>query len=291
MIGHYFSIALRNLRRSPFTALVNVLTLALGLVAFVAAYAVVAYWGNSDRHFANTDRTFVITANLALRDGSITTGKFPQTTDFYERYLRLEFPEFETLARARIWNRQASVIGGRTPRARGGPRRGPGVPRHLRPAVRRRRSRTALQSPNSLVLTEAAALRLFGTKDALGKTVSLGGNLIDATVTGVLGEIPEPSHLGSSESAPLHFEIMAPYELYERLAEAVNRPATPPPAAAAAAANANGDGSAERRGGCPARCGRRGGDRGRRRDARRCAAARAATKTGSAAIAARPTRC
>ena len=50
MIGHYFSIALRNLRRSPFTALVNVVTLALGLVAFVAAYAVVAYWGNSDRH-------------------------------------------------------------------------------------------------------------------------------------------------------------------------------------------------------------------------------------------------
>jgi putative ABC transport system permease protein len=240
MIGHYFSIALRNLRRSPFTALVNVLTLALGLVAFVAAYAVVAYWGNSDRHFANTDRTFVITANLALRDGSITTGKFPQTTDFYERYLRLEFPEFETLARARIWNRRASVT------ADG--RRALVVGLAVDPAFldifdlpfAAGDARTALQSPNSLVLTEAAALRLFGTTDALGKTVSLGGNLIDATVTGVLGEIPEPSHLGGSESAPLHFEIMAPYELYERLAEAVNRPATPPPAAAAAAANANG---------------------------------------------------
>jgi putative ABC transport system permease protein len=247
MFGHYFSIALRNLRRAPFTALVNVLTLALGLVAFVAAYAVVAYWGNSDRSFANTDRTFVITASLALRDGSITTGTFPQTTDFYERYLRLEFPEFEKLARARVWNRQASVS------ADG--RRALVIGLAVDPAFLEifdlpfiaGDPRTALQSPNALVLTESAALRLFGTKDAVGKIVSLGGNLIDATVTGVVGEIPEPSHLGSSESAPLHFEIMAPYELYERLAVAVNRPQTPPPGSG----GANGAGASARTGETP----------------------------------------
>jgi putative ABC transport system permease protein len=248
MIGHYFSIAFRNLRRAPFTALVNVLTLALGLVAFVAAYAVVAYWGNSDRAFANADRTFVITANLALRDGSITTGKFPQTTDFYERYLRLEFPEFETLARARIWNRQASISAdGRRALVIGLAVDPQFLDIFDLPFIAGDR-RTALESPNGLVLSEAAALRLFGTKDALGKIVSLGGNLIDATVTGVVGEIPEPSHLGSSESAPLRFEIMAPYELYERLAVAVNRPQTPP---AGATAGANGAGAPPQAGGAP----------------------------------------
>ena len=84
-----------------------------------------------------------------------------------------------------------------------------------------------------MLLTRAAALRLFGTEDVLGKTVSLGGNLIDATVTGVLGEIPEPSHMGNSPSAAMKFDIMAPYELYERLREAVNRPL--PPAGGSAA--------------------------------------------------------
>jgi putative ABC transport system permease protein len=237
MIAHYLSIALRNLRRSPFTAFVNVFTLALGLVAFVAAYAVVAYWGNSDRHFANTDRTFVITAHLALRDGSINSGTFPQTTDFYERYLRLEFPEFERIVRARIWNRQASV----TADGRGARVAAVAVdPEFLDifdlPFLAGD-PRTALQSPNGLLLTEAAALRLFGTTEALGKTVSLGGNLIDATVTGVLAEILEPSHLGDAESAPLHFEIMAPYALYEQLNAAVNRP-QPPPATANSAATA-----------------------------------------------------
>ena len=65
MLGHYLAIALRNLHRAPFTALINVATLALGLVAFVAAYAVVSYWSHSDRHFANADRTYVITASVA----------------------------------------------------------------------------------------------------------------------------------------------------------------------------------------------------------------------------------
>src|SRR5690554_864856 len=109
MFTHYLTIALRTLGRAPFTALVNVFTLALGLVSFVAAYAVVAYWHGGERHFANTGRTYVITASLALRDGSIATGTMPQTNELYERYLRVEFPEFEAIAKANVWSREASV--------------------------------------------------------------------------------------------------------------------------------------------------------------------------------------
>ena len=48
-------------------------------------------------------------------------------------------------------------------------------------------------------------------------------------MTGVLGEIPEPSHIGSSASAPLHFEIMAPV----RALRAARRSGQPPADAAA----------------------------------------------------------
>ena len=109
MLSHYLDIALRNIRRSPFTALVNIATLALGLTSFVAAYTVVAYWGNSEQHFANADRTYVITANLALKDGSVTTGTVPQTNELYERYLRIDYPEIEAIAKANMWNRQSSI--------------------------------------------------------------------------------------------------------------------------------------------------------------------------------------
>src|SRR5215471_8618421 len=228
MLGHYLAIALRNLRRAPFTAAINVATLALGLVAFVAAYAVVAYWRDSDRHFATADRTYVITASLALRDGSIATGTMPQTNELYAKYLKVDFPEIEAIVRANAWNQQASI----TADGRGARVIAVAVdPEFLDifdlPFIAGD-ARTALASPDGLLVSEAAALRLFGTKDVLGKTITLGGNLIDATVKGVIGAIPEPSHLGNSRSASLHFDIIAPYDLYERLRTAVNRP--PPPA-------------------------------------------------------------
>ena len=224
MLGHYFAIALRNLSRAPFTAAINVTTLALGLVAFVAAYAVVAYWNHSDRYFANANRTYVITAKLALRDGSISTGTMPQTNELYSKYLKLDFPEIESIVRANAWNQQASI----TADGRGARVVAVAVdPEFLDifdlPFIAGD-PHTALASPDGLLVSEAAALRLFGTKDALGKTIALGGNLIDATVKGVVGAIPEPSHIGGSRSASLHFDIIAPYLLYERLREAVNRP-------------------------------------------------------------------
>lgn len=231
MLGHYFAIALRNLRRSPFTALINVATLALGLVAFVAAYAVVVYWSQSDRHFPNAARTYVITASLALRDGSISTGNMPQTNDLYQKYMRLEFPEFEAIARANPWSKTSSVTAdGRRARV---------VAVAVDPEFLdifdlpfiAGDPRTALATPDGVLLSEAAAVRLYGTRDVLGKTISLGGNRIDATVKGVIGKIPEPSHLGSSRSASLNFEMIAPWDLYDRLRQSFNTPPTPPPGA------------------------------------------------------------
>lgn len=251
MLGHYLDIAFRNIRRSPFTAIVNVATLALGLTSFVAAYTVVAYWGKSERHFANADRTYVITANLALKDGSISTGTVPQTNELYERYLRIDYPEIEAIAKANMWNRSSSIT------ADGKASRVIAVavdPEFLDifdlPFLAGD-PKTALRDPNGLLLTESAALRLYGTRDVLGKTLTMGNNLIDATITGVIATIPEPSHLGTGPTATFPFEMMASYPLFERLRELVNRPPSPPPGAPPAAADGSGgqaasNGSAER---------------------------------------------
>ena len=192
--------------------------------------AVVADWNHSDRHFSNAARTFVITASLALRDGSISTGNMPQTNDLYQKYMRLEFPEFEAIVRANPWSKTASVT------ADGRRARVVAVavdPEFLDifdlPFIAGDPHRA--RDTTSVLLSEAAAVRLAGTRDVLGKTISLGGNRIDATVTGVIAKIPEPSHLGSARSASLNFEMIAPWDLYDRLRQSFNTPPTPPPAA------------------------------------------------------------
>jgi hypothetical protein len=83
---------------------VNVFALGLGLACFVAAYATVVYWSGAERHFAAADRTYAITANLALRDGSVATGMVPHMGDVVARYLKTDFPELEAVIRARSGN-------------------------------------------------------------------------------------------------------------------------------------------------------------------------------------------
>jgi putative ABC transport system permease protein len=227
MFKRYLSIALRNLRLAPFTAFINVFTLALGLVAFVAAYAVAGYWNDSDRHFANADRTFVITSSQALADGSSATGMQLMTNELYQRYLQVEFPEFEAVAKALPWNREEPVTaGGRESRVSA-----VAVDRQFLaifnlPFIAGDPA-SALSRPDGVVLSEEAAVRLFGSTDVLGRTVTLGGNLIDATVTGVIGAIPQPSHIGDSASAVLQLELISSLPLYERLEAAREARAAP----------------------------------------------------------------
>jgi len=75
-------------------------------------------------------------------------------------------------------------------------------------------ARSALASPRSVVLTRASAARLFGAENPIGKTLVLG-NKVDATVTGVIDAIAEPSQFGRSANAQLPFELLASRDVYE----------------------------------------------------------------------------
>ncbi len=66
-------------------------------------------------------------------------------------------------------------------------------------------SRTALDHPNSVVMTESAARRYFGEEDALGKVVKFNGRT-DLQVNGVLKDIPSTTHL--------QFEFLIPLSYY-----------------------------------------------------------------------------
>src|SRR6185503_10930225 len=72
-------------------------------------------------------------------------------------------------------------------------------------------AKNALRDPNSAVLTQDAAKRLFGTDNVLGRTITLG-SVLDVTVKGVIGEIPEPSYFGHSAAATVRFDVLTSWD-------------------------------------------------------------------------------
>jgi putative ABC transport system permease protein len=234
MLGHYLTVGMRSLRRAPITTAVNLLALALGLAAFVAAHGVVSYWDQSERHFANSDRTYVVTVLFEGRNQRAGRAPTPTTNRLFADYLRSDMPELEAVARAQGMGNETAVTAGDVktrmfivgaessfleifdlPFIAGDPK-------------------NALRDPNSVVLTRDAATSLFGTTDAIGRTVTLS-TLLDATVTGVIDAIPEPSHFGRTASGGLRFDVLASWDMIDGIQAAArardpqSAPPQPPP--------------------------------------------------------------
>lgn len=217
MLRHYLTMALRSFQRRPFGTTVNVLALGLGLACFVAAYSTVVYWSGAERHFAAADRTYAITANLALRDGSVATGVVPHTGDVVARYLATDFPELEAVIRARSGN--GNDVSFTTGEKKARLQLVYADPDFLDafdlPFTAGDRA-TALRQPSSVVLTESAALRLYGIPNPIGRSIQISTDK-PATVTGVIADIPQPSHMGPTASAFLRYEVLASWDVVERL--------------------------------------------------------------------------
>lgn len=225
MLRHYIVLALRNARRAPIAAAVNVLALALGLVCFVVVYAFVSFWEGAERHFANADRVGVVTTSFELVDGGFSFENDVLTPAHLGRYLQTDFPQIERVARA-------TLIGEKTPVAAGERSGRFNVvavdPEFLElfdlPFVAGD-PRTALAAPRSVVLAKATAERLFGAADPVGRHVLVENN-IDVTVTGVIDAVPEPSHLGRSKTATLHLDVLTTRNVLEAV-RAQSEPANP----------------------------------------------------------------
>lgn len=67
---------------------------------------------------------------------------------------------------------------------------------------------TVLNEPNVIVLTEALAMKYFGTTDAVGKTLVVGNDRTAVKVTGITTEAPSNSHF--------HFQAVISYATVEK---------------------------------------------------------------------------
>lgn len=211
MIGHYFATALARFRATPFATTANVLTLALGLACFIAAYGIATYWRLGDAYHPGADRIYYISQQF----GDEPTGPLGKQAPIWSSRrlasdLRAEIPELEVVAQ--IQGQQGE--GGAVPISSGEARlflkvasTGPDILDLFAFDFVEGEPRTALRAPNDVIITESAARRLFGRAPALGKSLRVFGQF-EVNVSGVIAPVRQPSFMGHTSQSPIAFEAL-----------------------------------------------------------------------------------
>lgn len=200
MLKHYLRTTFRRLRTDGGYTLTNVLSLAAAFVVTLVLVAVIVHELSYDRSFSDVDRLYRIVYDVDMGRGVYSTAHGPGALPVT---LQDAFPEVEAIAtlypgfttstdrrvrkedgRFVLFENQVAAEAGffsvfDFPFAYGDPE-------------------TALEEPESIVLTHTAAVELFGRTDVIGETLVTDngyGFEIVYTVTGVLKERLPRTHL------------------------------------------------------------------------------------------------
>jgi len=194
MFKHDLAIALRRFARQRFHTAVGVAVLTLGLVCFIAANLFVSYVRGYDRHWPNADRIYVVAERIRAPQFGVTPSFDTGTAPPVAEQLRVEAPELAAVARVYGLPQVLAVDDRRvtlsvayaepqfteifefTTLAKDGP--------------------LPLAAPRSAVITQRAAVRLFGGVDVVGRSLMMMVQQpVDITIRAVVADIPEQSHL------------------------------------------------------------------------------------------------
>ncbi|ASU32761.1 ABC transporter permease [Mucilaginibacter xinganensis] len=185
MFKSYLKLAIRNLWKRKATTFINVLSLSAGLACCALVFLFCQHELSFDNGFDNGDDIYRVTSTF--KDGS----KAPTVGLPYAKYLKSEIPEIEQATRLDPTNGvtivQAQGIGNSTPFAEdSGYWVDPNFFEVLSFHFLQGDRKTALAAPNTIVLSQSLAQKLFRQTNPVGKTVKAGSTTY--AITGVFKE-------------------------------------------------------------------------------------------------------
>lgn len=208
MLKNYFKIAARNLVRHKVYSFINI----AGLVIGIACAILILLWVQDEMSYDNFHRKANNICKLYI---IFDTGGKTITTDHtfaaVANDLKDRYPEILNTARllgidecilkatgADNQNQNAVFL------EKQGMAADPSFLQIFSFQMLKGNPQTALENPNSIVMTGEMAKKYFGDQDAVGKTITIN-NRHDVTVTGILKNIPFNSHIRFDFLVPLKF--------------------------------------------------------------------------------------
>ncbi len=211
-LAHFTRMAWKALIRFKGHSLVSLVSLVFGFTCFIAATLLANYADSFDQHFPNARNIYNIMQVATAPDAPFD--EFPIVNEPAARYLRAAFPELERVVRSATSMPVDVTADGQTDSF------------NIRFAeaeffdmfpleLSTGTASAASMPPGGLIITEAAAIRRFGTTDVIGTTLTLN-NQIDLYIADVMPPFENPSHINSDISL-FATEMIAPMDSYDLL--------------------------------------------------------------------------
>lgn len=197
MIRNYIVVAIRNLIRYKFFSAINIFGLAISIAISMAVIMLVADQMMYDRFNTKKDRIYRVTSRQVTNSGEDRGGGVTSTSPMPLREELLEnYTGIEKVARLKrgFGNHWMEVEGQNVNVPLGGYFADPEVLSIFEYELEHGDANTALVNPYSVVITKKAAKKLFKEDNPVGLTIKVG-NLGTYTVTGVLKETEQKSHI------------------------------------------------------------------------------------------------
>jgi predicted permease len=194
MFRNYFKIALRNFLRHKAYTFINIAGLAIGIACCIMILLWVQDELSYDRFHENADDLYVAT----FSNGSTVTPT--ALSDF----LKTEYPEVIHTSRYSGQGKDLFKYKDEEIYQEGGVMVDPDFLKMFTITFLKGDPETALNDPNSIILSERVAQKLFGISDPVGQTLNYNLS-VDLEVTGVFETYPSNSHM--------EFQYILPVEL------------------------------------------------------------------------------
>lgn len=193
MFKNYFKTAWRNLWKNKIYSVINIIGLAIGMAACIVILLFVFYEKSfDDFHTKNIYRL----NEVQKFPGMVSSQKVALSMFPMGPTMKKEFPEIKNFTRInwyskmemsyrdkRIYLPQAFLVDSTFLQI-------------FDFKLLKGNRETVLEKPNSIVLTEESAKKLFGNVDAIGKTIShYGRDTANLIVTGIAENVPQNSQL------------------------------------------------------------------------------------------------
>ncbi|WP_024769630.1 ABC transporter permease [Aquimarina macrocephali] len=190
----YFKIAIRYLLKNKLYSFINILGLAIGVASFILIMVYVNYERSYDT-FEGSENVYRV--YMDALEGDVFEASDAQTANLIGPTLKQEFPEVIEQVRLYRFDKVTFKYDGKIIEESKGAMADETYFEVFNYPLLKGDKKNVLKEPNTIVLTESFAKKIFGAQNPIQKTL-LGfhvGEEVLLTVTGVLKDIPENTHM------------------------------------------------------------------------------------------------